>query len=174
MTKPVLSTQADGKTPAGVNERSGCDGGTAFNAFSQAPFTIDGDLYGYAAVRIAGLREEQWCGKCYQLEFTGGPLTGKTMTVLATNTGGDLKSNHFDIAIPGGGVGMFAEGCKRQFPAFDLGQQFGGVRSAADCERLPDLMRPGCKWRFNDFMGADNPPVKFKPVSCPDVLLKNI
>ena len=33
------------------------------------------------------------------------------MIVQATNTGGDLNHNHFDILLPGGGVGIF-NGCK--------------------------------------------------------------
>jgi len=40
------------------------------------------------------------------------------MIVQATNTGGDLGSNHFDLMIPGGGVGLF-DGCSRQYGSFN-------------------------------------------------------
>jgi hypothetical protein len=54
--------------------------------------------------------------------FTSGPASGQTMIVQATNTGGDLghvcllfftltllttSQNHFDLMMPGGGVGLF-------------------------------------------------------------------
>ena len=44
------------------------------------------------------------------LTFTSGPVAGKTMIVQSTNTGGDLGENHFDIQMPGGGVGIFGSG----------------------------------------------------------------
>ncbi len=44
----------------------------------------------------------QRCCACYELTFTSGPVKGKKMIVQATNTGGDLGDDHFDIQIPGG------------------------------------------------------------------------
>jgi hypothetical protein len=40
------------------------------------------------------------------LIFTTGPIIGKELIVQVTNTGGDLGENHFDIQMPGGGVGI--------------------------------------------------------------------
>ncbi|KAF8864443.1 hypothetical protein BDZ45DRAFT_38270 [Acephala macrosclerotiorum] len=44
----------------------------------------------------------------------------------STNTGGDLGANHFDLAIPGGGVGYFPQGCASQFDGVWMGNQYGG------------------------------------------------
>lgn len=66
---------------------------------NQIPWSVSTDLaYGYAAVSINGLKESDWCCACYELTFTSGPASGKKMIVQATNTGGDLGENHFDIA----------------------------------------------------------------------------
>jgi hypothetical protein len=106
-----------------------------------------------------------------RLTFKSGPVSGKKMVVQATNTGGDLGENHFDLAIPGGGVGIF-NGCTAQFgaPASGWGQQYGGISSRSECDNFPEKLKPGCKWRFDWFKNADNPEVSFKPVSCPKAL----
>ena len=39
-----------------------------------------------------------------RLTFTSTSIAGKKMIVQATNTGADLASGQFDLAIPGGGV----------------------------------------------------------------------
>lgn len=41
-----------------------------------------------------------------RLTFTSTSIAGKKMIVQATNTGGDLSEGQFDLAIPGGGVGI--------------------------------------------------------------------
>lgn len=81
--------------------KSGCEsGGNAFMCSSQAPWAVNDTVaYGYAAVRISGSTENQWCCQCYELTFTSGAVQGKKMVVQATNTGGDLGSNHFDLAV---------------------------------------------------------------------------
>jgi hypothetical protein len=81
--------------------KSGCDnGGGAFMCSNQSPWAVSDDLaYGWAAVNIAGSNEAAWCCACYELTFTSGPVQGKRMIVQATNTGGDLGNNHFDIAV---------------------------------------------------------------------------
>ncbi|EXF85230.1 glycosyl hydrolase family 45, partial [Colletotrichum fioriniae PJ7] len=81
--------------------RSGCDsgGGGAYMCSAQSPWAVSDDLaYGFAAVRISGGNEAQWCCACYELSFTSGAVAGKKMVVQATNTGADLGQNHFDIA----------------------------------------------------------------------------
>jgi len=90
------------------------------------------------------------------------------MVVQAVNTGGDLGSNHFDIAIPGGGVGIF-NACTNQYgaPSTGWGQQYGGVASRSACDALPAAIRDGCYWRFDWFGGSDNPDVSFREVVCP-------
>ena len=86
----------------GGNTKSGCDtgGGNAFMCSSQSPWAVnETHSYGWSAVAISGSNEAAWCCACYELKFTSGPVSGKTMIVQATNTGGDLSNNHFDLAV---------------------------------------------------------------------------
>lgn len=93
------------------------------------------------------------------------------MVVQTTNTGGDLGDNHFDLAMPGGGVGIF-NGCTSQFgaPSSGWGQQYGGISSRSECANFPEKLKAGCYWRFDWFKNADNPSVSFKEVTCPGEL----
>lgn len=90
------------------------------------------------------------------------------MVVQSSNTGGDLSNNHFDIQMPGGGVGLF-NGCIPEFGGIP-GQQYGGVSSRAECDQMPELLKDGCYWRFDWFKNADNPDFNFKQVRCPSQL----
>ncbi|KAK4195107.1 RlpA-like double-psi beta-barrel-protein domain-containing protein-containing protein [Triangularia verruculosa] len=150
--------------------RSGCDsGGSAFMCSNQSPWAVNETVaYGWAAVNIAGSNEASWCCSCYELTFTSGPVSGKKMIVQATNTGGDLGNNHFDIAMPGGGVGIF-NACTQQYgaPPDGWGERYGGVGSKDACASFPEKLKAGCNWRFDWFMGADNPNVSFRQVACP-------
>lgn len=89
------------------------------------------------------------------------------MIVQATNTGGDLGSNQFDLAIPGGGVGIF-NACTDEYnaPPSGWGAQYGGI-STDTCDTFPDPLQAGCSFRFDWFEGADNPAVEFEQVACP-------
>ncbi|RAL58687.1 hypothetical protein DID88_002993 [Monilinia fructigena] len=158
-----------------ANAPSGCNGGTSYMCSDQSPWAVTDDLaYGYAAVNIAGGNEASWCCACYELTFTSTALAGKKMIVQATNTGGDLGSNQFDLAIPGGGVGIF-NGCTAEFgaPSSGWGSQYGGVSAASSCSTFPTALQPGCNFRFGWFQGADNPTVDFKQVECPAALTKS-
>jgi len=117
-------------------------------------------MYGFVASNVD-------CCTCYELQFTSGAVAGKSMFVQVTNKGGDLGSNHFDIQIPGGGVGIFASGCPNQFGYWNGGAQYGGISNINGCAALPAALQPGCYWRFNDFKNADNPHVKFQRITCP-------
>ena len=89
------------------------------------------------------------------------------MIVQATNTGGDLGGDHFDLQMPGGGMGYFS-GCLSQYTgSYSWGQQYGGVSNRSDCANLPLNIQDGCYWRFDWFMNADNPNISFKEVPCP-------
>ena len=70
----------------------------------------------------------------HRLDFTSGPVAGKTMIVQSTNTGGDLGSNQFDLLMPGGGVGIF-DGCSAEFGTALPGARYGGVSSRAEVSR---------------------------------------
>lgn len=142
---------------------------------NQIPWAVSSTLaYGYAAVNIAGGTEASWCCQCYELTFTSGPIAGQVMVVQATNTGGDLGSNQFDIAMPGGGVGAF-NGCTSQYgaPSSGWGSQYGGVASRSDCDALPAAIRNGCYFRFDWYKAADNPGVAFRTVTCPSAITAN-
>jgi hypothetical protein len=90
------------------------------------------------------------------------------MVIQSTNTGGDLGSNHFDILMPGGGVGLF-DGCTPQFGGLP-GAQYGGISSRSECDSFPENLKAGCQWRFDWFQNADNPAVTFEQVRCPSEL----
>lgn len=167
--RPVKTCSADGVSVIDKNSLSGCNGGTGYVCNNNIPWEINKDLsYGFAAAHIKGQSEADWCCSCYELKFTSAPVNGKKMIVQVTNSGGDLGENHFDIQIPGGGVGLF-NGCKPQWGAPDQGwgRQYGGVSNEQDCSQLPRQIRDGCKWRFRWFKNADNPTFNFKKVSCP-------
>jgi hypothetical protein len=90
------------------------------------------------------------------------------MVVQSTNTGGDLGENHFDLQMPGGGVGIF-DGCTPEYGGLK-GAQYGGVSSRSDCDSYPSLLKDGCYWRFDWFANADNPDFTFEQVQCPKAL----
>jgi len=151
--------------------------------------------YGFAAVNKGG----DFCGKCYQLQFTGkshnanvdtgsASLAGKTMIVQAINNGG-VDGNQFDLLIPGGGVGDF-NACSRQWGTSDLGEQYGGFFLAcqkangfdyekskactiAKCQKVfankPELLE-SCDWFTGWFGAPDNPALTYKEVTCPAAL----
>jgi hypothetical protein len=106
-----------------------------------------------------------------RLTFTSGPAQGKQLIVQATNTGGDLGQNHFDLAMPGGGVGMF-NGCTNEWgaPSQGWGQQYGGISSRSACDSFPEKLKAGCYWRFDWFKNSDNPDVTFEEVTCPKAI----
>jgi hypothetical protein len=68
----------------------------------------------------------------------------------------DVLSDPLDsLAIPGGGVGIFAQGCPAQFGVSQsvFGAAYGGVSSADQCKNLPAPMQDGCQFRFGWFKG---------------------
>ncbi|CAF1039532.1 unnamed protein product [Adineta steineri] len=174
VTNPVKTCARDGFTSVDVNAQSGCNGGSAYMCSNQQPWNVSSSLsYGYAAAYITNQRESDWCCACYSLLFTSGPVIGKELIVQVTNTGGDLGKNHFDLQMPGGGVGLF-DGCSSQFiGSYSWGDRYGGVRTRSDCDKLPASIRAGCFWRFDWFKNADNPSMSFKKVTCPPALTAN-
>lgn len=101
-SNPVSSCDISNNPLTDYNAVSYCasSSGTAFMCGSQTPWAVSDTLsYGFAATTISGGTEASWCCACYQLTFTSGPVAGKQMIVQATNTGGDLGSNQFDLAV---------------------------------------------------------------------------
>ncbi len=180
VSKPVNSCAANGVTVVGSGVQSGCNSGTASNsAFTcnnQQPWSVNSTLsYGYAAAAIAGSSESGWLCACYKLTFNSGTVSGKQMVVQVTNTGGDLSSNQFDLLIPGGGEGIFTQGCTAQWgvAAPGWGAQYGGISSDAQCSTLPSALQAGCHWRFQWFANANNPSFTFHRVKCPAAITAN-
>ena len=164
------------------------------------PWAVSDTLsYGYAAVN----KGSDFCGKCYQLQFTGGShnggtvdagskaLLGKTMIVQAINNGG-VDGNQFDLLVPGGGVGAL-DACSKQWGTTDLGERYGGFFLAcqnsnnfdyekskacakAKCDSVfanKPELRTGCEWFTGWFGAPDNPAVTYQEVTCPDAITKN-
>jgi len=179
---PVTTCTQDGGT-GDPNAKNICTGGgdatkpVVYACTNGQPFTKNDILYGFAAGG-GNIISNGGCCACYKLTFTSGTVSGKTMIVQVTNTGGDLGTNHFDLQIPGGGFGIY-DGCSgsppngpAQFPEPDSawGQRYGGVADRAACDGLPPELWNGCRWRFDDFLAADNPAAVFDEVTCPDAL----
>ncbi len=198
----AVCDRQDNSLGGNVDAANSCEGGPAFLCHNLSPWSVDGQLsFGYAAVAGRG----DICGKCYQLEFAGrsrnagndpgsAALAGKTMIVQAINIGGDVGSNQFDIAVPGGGVGAF-NACSSQWgvPASELGQTYGGFlatckqqgnasdhsalkscvmqkcTSVFESRGLTELFE-GCKWFVDWFQAADNPALRYAEVACPSEL----
>ena len=167
--EPVISCDARDNYVAYAT-KSGCENGRAFTCSNQSPYNVSRTLsYGFVAVKLKNRTERDWCCKCYRLKFDTPLLKNKEMIVQATNTGWDLGDNHFDIAMPGSGQGIF-HGCSQQYINYQGGSLFGGVSNVSACYALPNRLVRGCVWRFNWFMNADNPKVFFKEEVCPQEL----
>lgn len=170
VTAPVASCQRNGWDPTtDVNAASSCNDGPSYTCSSNQPWGVDLNLsYGFAAANLTGKSEGDLCCGCYELKFTSGPVSGKSLVVQITNTGGHLGVNQFALQIPGGGVGEL-NSCKSQWgaPNDGWGARQGGIGTRSECDLLPLELRPGCFWRFNWFKNADNPAVNFRRVVCP-------
>jgi len=173
--------------------RSACDGGNAYTCWDMIPYAVNDNLaYGFVATHPPNK-----CGSCYELTFNGrgqhtqstrhAALNGKKMIVMASNIGGDVDPNQFDLLVPGGGVGAFdAFSSQIGKSKSDLGQQYGGLLS--DCESQGDpasclrtkcasvfsgqpLLKQGCDFYADWLKGAGNPQYDAKTVTCPQELV---
>ena len=131
---------------------------------SQVPWAVSDDLaYGFGAVSAQSVQ----CCQCYKLKFTSGQAQGKTFIMQATNTGTDVAEAAFDLAMPGGGFGMF-DACTNQWEAKAAvwGKTYGGMSDNL-CAKMPSKLQPGCEFRWGWMGGADNPTVDYEVVDCP-------
>jgi len=172
----VKACKADGVTLVTdelYKVRNGCeDGGQAYMCNDNQPWAINDKIsYGFVAAAFQSGSQKDWCCSCYRMQFTSGAAKGKQMIVQVTNTGYDLSDNHFDIQMPGGGVGIF-NGCQSQWKTSvdGWGQRYGGISGRSECENLPKQLRDGCYWRYDWFLNSDNPSVIFERVQCPTEL----
>ena len=177
---------------------SACDGGTSYTCWDMSPVAVDATMaYGF----VASNPSKMSCGSCYELTFTGegqhgtGPshraLQGKKMIVMASNIGGDVHNDQFDLLVPGGGVGQF-DAFSNQIgkSKSELGAQYGGL--LADCPNNntasleanqsclknkcaqvfagKDKLKAGCDFYADWLMGANNPKFTSRSIDCPEYL----
>ncbi|XP_050293347.1 endoglucanase-like [Anthonomus grandis grandis] len=178
---PVKSCAIDGVSDIDGNTQSGCENdGNAYMCNAQQSVVVNSTLaYGFAAASFISPPENMCC-TCMLVTFQLGPwgdCSGKQMIVQITNTGGSSSvngtENNIEIAMPGGGVGYYTQGCKKQWNAPDQGwgDQYGGVWTEADCNQLPAVLQPGCKFRWEFLNGCSNPPATFQQVECPQEIV---
>lgn len=180
VSAPVNNCAKDGTTVVDPNGQNVCGGGgtstTTYMCSNNQPYVINNTLaMGFVAATISGtnkagnaMTETDWCCACYEIIFTSSTVVGKRMVVQVTNTGSDLGSNHMDIQIPGGGVGIY-NGCQNQWgaPSDGWGARYGGVSSSSQCSQLPTALQSGCNFRFVWFASADNPNMTLTRTACP-------
>ncbi len=184
------------------NAENKCNGGHATTCFSHSPFSIDGcDDIGFGFGTVSG--KSDMCGRCFLLEFTGEgvwttkdthrTLKNKKLIIMAINRGyGTDDKLGFDLLVPGGGCGMYPDGCNGIFSG-NLGARYGGLLS--DCqdeagmsddeksntERRKCLIRKctevftgkpreGCLFYAYFLEAAGNPALNYKEVECPLIL----
>lgn len=180
---PVDVCEADGNTliPASKADagQSGCTGGNQFACSCMQPFvdTVDPTLaYGFVAYG-SGQEKETNCA-CYEADFKKTDLDGKPMHVQklimqVINTGDDVEKQNFDLAIPGGGLGAFQQGCPKQWSSSvdSWGKLYGGVETVDQCSNLPKDLHSGCEFRFKQW--GNNPELLSAPkrVTCPKGLI---
>lgn len=68
VSAPVKSCDKSDNPLADMAARTGCDnGGTAFMCTNQGPWAVNNNLaYGFAAAKLAGMGESNWCCACYE------------------------------------------------------------------------------------------------------------
>jgi hypothetical protein len=67
VSAPITTCDKNDNPLADVNTKSGCDGGSAYMCTNQSPWAVNDNLaYGYAAVKLAGKTESNWCCACYE------------------------------------------------------------------------------------------------------------
>ncbi|CUA71252.1 Putative endoglucanase type K [Rhizoctonia solani] len=166
VSAPVQSCDISNNPLSNNNVQSGCGTGGAYACANHSPFAVNETLaYGFAAVKLQNSSEALWCCQCYELTFTSSTVRGQKMIVQATNTGDYSDNNHFDLMVPGGGVGDFVKGCATQYNASltGWGARYGGVSKASECSQLPPALQAGCRWRFTWFKSASIPTVSTLP-----------
>lgn len=174
---PARSCDIDGNTTVSPHWQSSCEPGAeppvSYMCSDQQPYIVNSTLsYGFAAASFTGGNDTSKCCSCMLLSFKG-QLEGKHHLVQITNTGGDLTYNQFDLSNPGGGVGLCLVSCHQQWGTQPegWGERYGGISKEEECKELPEVLQPGCRWRWEFLEGVDNPSVTFTEVQCPQELI---
>ena len=148
VTRPVTACNKAGVSSPDVNmDTIGVyNNGTAATCNRYSPWVVSPEIsLGYAAFVSDMGRNSTACCACFRLRFLDA-LWGKSMVVQVINSGTDLDIDaHFDIQIPGGGVGL-RDGCQNQWNYNQTwGYQYGGVRNVTGCSALPRPLQRGCE-----------------------------
>jgi hypothetical protein len=68
VNQPIQSCDKSDNPIADMAAKNGCEsGGTAYMCTNQSPWAVNDNLaYGFAAVKLAGQTESNWCCACYE------------------------------------------------------------------------------------------------------------
>ena len=72
VNKPIATCDKNDNPLTNLNAKSGCEsgGGEAYMCTDQSPWAVNDDLaYGFAAVKLAGKTESDWCCACYEYVY---------------------------------------------------------------------------------------------------------
>jgi hypothetical protein len=76
VSSPITTCDKNDNPLTDAGTKSGCDGGSAYMCTNQSPWAVNDDLaYGFAAVKLAGKTESNWCCACYEYVY---PISPKT------------------------------------------------------------------------------------------------
>ncbi|GMM38744.1 hypothetical protein DASC09_060830 [Saccharomycopsis crataegensis] len=175
VTHPVYSCDAEGNKLTDTNIQSGCVTSSgeqsAYYCNDQVGTAVNDTFsYGFVAAYVPDATMDELACSCLELTFDVDELSDKTFVVQITNTGTDLTDPeaHFDILMPGGGMGYYTNGCPSEFGSgYSWGQQYGGISSESECSGLPTAIQNACKWQWTWFEGVSNPSGTYKQVACP-------
>lgn len=68
VNQPIQSCDKSDNPLADMAAKNGCEnGGQAYMCSNQSPWAVDDNLaYGFAAVKLSGQAESNWCCACYE------------------------------------------------------------------------------------------------------------
>jgi len=184
--------------PTNDQNRSSCDGGNSYTCWDMVPWKENDNLaYAFAATpsdQCGQCFELEFDGGFQHgnAQATHAAIKGKKLIVMGSNMGGDVHAGQFDVLIPGGGVGQF-DSFSGQIGVNNsvLGSQYGGILAACGnpgtisqaqscirdgCTKAfgksgQEWLKAGCEFYADWFMGANNPTMSYKTVSCPQALV---
>lgn len=70
VSNPVNTCDINDNLLSDVDTKSACDGGDAYYCSNQGPWAVDDNLsYGFAAAKLSGKQETDWCCGCYKYHY---------------------------------------------------------------------------------------------------------
>ncbi|MCL2259943.1 MAG: hypothetical protein FWC15_01155 [Fibromonadales bacterium] len=184
--------------PTNDQNRSSCDGGNSYTCWDMVPWKENDNLaYAFAATpsdQCGQCFELEFDGTFQHgnAQATHAAIKGKKLIVMGSNMGGDVHAGQFDVLVPGGGVGQF-DSFSGQIGVNNsvLGSQYGGILAACGnpgtvsqaqscirdgCTKAfgksgQEWLKAGCEFYADWFMGANNPNMTYKTVTCPQALV---